>query len=155
VQLIIVLFLAADALAAIGFEDHFIENRIRIAHLREGDDQITDAEAARDDVVRPADAMQQLRSAAGCLMGEVRHRSAGQVSSDIMCRKVLGILILLSLAALLGCENKLETGYAPKPLNASSTVRRGFYASPFTPEARAAELEREQELEARRPRPGY
>jgi hypothetical protein len=72
-----------------------------------------------------------------------------------MCRKVLAISILLAMSALIGCENKLETGYAPKPLNASSTVRRGFYASPFTPEARAAELEREQEIEARRPRPGY
>jgi hypothetical protein len=72
-----------------------------------------------------------------------------------MGRKLLAISILLSGAAILGCENKLETGYTPKPLNASSTVRRGFYASPFTPEARAAETEREQELEARRPRPGY
>jgi len=72
-----------------------------------------------------------------------------------MCRKLLGFSMLLLLSGLLGCENKLETGYVPKPLNASSTVRRGFYASPFTPEARAAELEREQELEARRPKPGY
>jgi len=72
-----------------------------------------------------------------------------------MRRKFLGLSMLLSLSAFLGCENKLETGYVPKPLNASSTVRRGFYASPFSPEARAAQSEREQELDARRPRPGY
>ena len=54
-----------------------------------------------------------------------------------------------------GCSNKLETGYEPRRLNTSQTVRRGYYASPFSPEAKAAQMERDQELEARRPRPGY
>jgi hypothetical protein len=63
----------------------------------------------------------------------------------------------IPLAALLaaGCASALETGYEPRPLSSSSAVRRGYYASPFTPEAKAAEMEREQELDARRPRPGY
>ena len=43
---------------------------------------------------------------------------------------------LLSLLA--GCGSTLETGYIPRPLGSSSTERRGYYASPFTPEAAAA-----------------
>lgn len=59
-------------------------------------------------------------------------------------------------AAVGGCSrgNTLETGYAYRPLSASPAEIRGFYAERFTPEARAAQLEREQELEARRPKPG-
>jgi hypothetical protein len=65
----------------------------------------------------------------------------------------LSISLLVTLVA--GCSNKLETGYEPRALNSSQAVRRGYYASPFSPEAKAAQMEREQELEARRPRPGY
>jgi hypothetical protein len=54
-----------------------------------------------------------------------------------------------------GCSNKLETGYEPRKLGASEAERRGFYAAPFTPEARAAQLQRDEEFDARRPRPGY
>ena len=64
-------------------------------------------------------------------------------------------LLLFAFFALIGCQSGLETGYKPRPLNSSQTVRRGYYASPFSPEAKAAQYEREQELEARRPRPGY
>lgn len=67
-------------------------------------------------------------------------------------RSIVATLIVLSLV---GCKQGLETGYQPRSLNSSSTVRRGYYASPFTPEAKAAQLEREQELDARRPKPGY
>ena len=65
------------------------------------------------------------------------------------------IVTSLLLFALVGCQEGLETGYKPRPLNSSHTVRRGYYASPFSPEAKAAQYEREQELEARRPKPGY
>lgn len=41
-----------------------------------------------------------------------------------------------------GCGSKLETGYAPRKLNDSDAERRGYYAAPFSPEARAAEAER-------------
>ena len=71
---------------------------------------------------------------------------------QLVRRAIVATLIGLSLA---GCKQGLETGYEPRSLNASSTVRRGYYASPFTPEAKAAQLEREQELEVRRPKPGY
>lgn len=67
------------------------------------------------------------------------------------------LLMLLVVVIVSGCASKLETGYKPRKLGASETERRGFYASPFTPEARAASTERGRDdaLDARRPRPGY
>ena len=47
--------------------------------------------------------------------------------------------------ALNGCGGmKLETGYQYRPLNASGTQRRAYYASPFSPEKAAAEQEERQ-----------
>ena len=63
------------------------------------------------------------------------------------------ILILICLAV--GCTETLETGYKPQALGASAAVRRSYYASPFTPEAKAPQMEQDQEMEARRPKPGY
>ena len=37
-----------------------------------------------------------------------------------------------------GCSSGLETGYVPRKLGSSNEVRRGYYAQPFTPEAKAA-----------------
>lgn len=65
-----------------------------------------------------------------------------------------GIIALLALG-LCSCSSTLETGYKPRPLDASPEMRRSYYASPFTPEAKAAQMEKEQEMEIRRPRPGY
>jgi hypothetical protein len=59
------------------------------------------------------------------------------------------------LMAVPGCSDALETGYKPQPLKDSDTVRRSYYAPAFTPEAKAPQMEREQEFEARRPKPGY
>ena len=54
-----------------------------------------------------------------------------------------------------GCgQATLETGYQPRLLKDSPAMQRAYYASPFSPEARAPALERDQEIEARRPRPG-
>ena len=64
-------------------------------------------------------------------------------------------LIAGTLMLLVGCTSTLEDGYKPKRLGVSDATRRAYYASPFTPEAKAASLERDQELEQRRPRPGY
>ena len=62
----------------------------------------------------------------------------------------------VALVALAGCGgNELETGFKPQPLGSSAAVRRGYYASPYTPEAKAAEVERDQEQDLRRPKPGY
>ena len=64
-------------------------------------------------------------------------------------------VLITFVASLVGCTSALEDGYKPRKLGASDAARRSYYASPFTPEAKAANLEREQEIEQRRPRPGY
>jgi hypothetical protein len=46
-----------------------------------------------------------------------------------------GGAMLLSAA---GCTASLADGYRPKPLDASSSQRRAYYATPFTPEAENA-----------------
>ena len=66
--------------------------------------------------------------------------------------KWLWISMTLGLA---GCSSTLEDGYKPRRLGASDAERRSYYASPFTPEAKPALADREQEIEARRPKPGY
>ena len=68
-----------------------------------------------------------------------------------MGRWVLASLII----GLAGCTSTLEDGYKPHRLGASDAVRRSYYASPFTPESKVAASDRDQEVEARRPRPGY
>jgi hypothetical protein len=66
--------------------------------------------------------------------------------------KFLAVLGVLWFA---GCgTDSLETGYKPRPLKDSPAMRRSYYALPFTPDAKAPQLEKEQEFEARRPRPG-
>jgi hypothetical protein len=51
---------------------------------------------------------------------------------------LLTLLCVLSLAGTTGCGSKLETGYEPRQLGVSSAERKGYYASPYTPEAAAA-----------------
>ncbi len=46
--------------------------------------------------------------------------------------------MILLVVSLSGCASKLETGYQPRMLGSSSDVRRGYYAQPFTPEAKKA-----------------
>jgi hypothetical protein len=58
-----------------------------------------------------------------------------------------GLLALL----VCGCGPKLETGYEPRALNATSTERRGYYAAPYSKEAREAEDARQEQAESRRP----
>ena len=59
--------------------------------------------------------------------------------------------MLLGLLALSGCDTRLVTGYQPRRLGDSPAARRAYYAGKFTPEARAAEQERQEELRTRRP----
>jgi hypothetical protein len=70
-------------------------------------------------------------------------------------RRILPFILI----ALAGCSSTLETGYEPRKLGASEDVRRGYYARPFTPEARAAKQYEQDYGDAgaasRRPRPGY
>jgi hypothetical protein len=69
-------------------------------------------------------------------------------------RPLIAAGVLLIALPSGACSNKLETGYVPVKLNASPQQRRAYYAAPFSPEARAVP-DREEELNARRPRPGY
>lgn len=59
--------------------------------------------------------------------------------------------LLIAMGLLAGCSAKTETGYEPRHLGDSEAVQRGYYAAPFSPEARQAELERENDFSQRRP----
>ena len=63
-------------------------------------------------------------------------------------------LFVASLAicvGAVGCKSKTETGYEPRKLGDSLTVQRGYYAAPFSAEAREAEAARAQQGPDRRP----
>lgn len=73
-----------------------------------------------------------------------------------MLRNSIGLVFAAALVAgAFGCSEALETGYKPRALKDSGTVRRSYYASPFSADAKAPSMEREQEFDARRPKPGY
>lgn len=65
-------------------------------------------------------------------------------------------LLLLVLIGLCGChDHQLETGYVYTPLGTSTDKRRGYYADPFSPEARAAQADTPtQGVDLPRPIPG-
>ena len=48
-------------------------------------------------------------------------------------------VLFMFVASLVGCTSALEDGYKPRKLGASDAARRSYYASPFTPEAAAAQ----------------
>jgi hypothetical protein len=50
-------------------------------------------------------------------------------------KRVYFLPALTALILIAGCDPVLETGYKPRPLNASEPVRRSYYAPAFTPEA--------------------
>ena len=62
--------------------------------------------------------------------------------------------MILALLVLPGCDTRLVTGYQPRRLGDSPAVRAAYYAGKFTPEARAAEQERQEELRTRAPAVG-
>jgi len=55
-------------------------------------------------------------------------------------------LLMLGLLAICiaGCSSKLETGYEPHKLGDSLVVKRGYYAEPYSPEAQAAQQDRQK-----------
>ena len=66
-------------------------------------------------------------------------------------------IAILVLTCLAGCSSTLETGYVPRKIGSSDETRRGFYAQPFTPEAKAAK-DYQQEFgdnPTGRAKPGY
>ncbi len=57
------------------------------------------------------------------------------------------------MTGLAGCNTGLVTGYQPRRLGDSPAARRAYYAGKFTPEARAAEQDKAEDLKSRRPTP--
>jgi hypothetical protein len=71
---------------------------------------------------------------------------------------VRGCLIIAGATVMLltGCSSKLETGYEPRTIGSNESERRGYYAPPFSKEAREARDRAQLDAaDARRPRPGY
>ena len=64
------------------------------------------------------------------------------------------VLLLVALPAVAGCSNKLETGYEPRTIGSNEVERRGYYAAPFSKEAREARQKADADTDVRRPRPG-
>jgi hypothetical protein len=62
---------------------------------------------------------------------------------------------LLTCTLLAGCSNKLETGYEPRTIGSNEVERRGYYAAPFSKEAREARQKADVDTDVSRPRPGY
>lgn len=80
------------------------------------------------------------------------HRRANESTRKTLSALLLGAALT---GGLLGCRGRqLETGYVYTPLGSSPTQRRAYYAGPFSDEARAAQAERQTDLESRRPVPG-
>ena len=75
-----------------------------------------------------------------------------------MRRRPAVLVTLIATPLLLsagGCgTDRLETGYRPRPLNASQNQRNAYYASPFSPEARKAQLEVSRDEGFQNNRPG-
>ena len=66
---------------------------------------------------------------------------------------LLGVMTVTAVTAGagMGCNDGLVTGYQPRKLGDSPAARRAYYAGKYTPEARAAEQERAEEIRSRRP----
>ncbi len=79
----------------------------------------------------------------------------GEMTVSRMQRMIRLILASCLVTALTGCSNKLETGYAPRTIGSDDTERRGYYAAPFSKEAREARQKSDFDTDARRPSPGY
>ena len=55
-------------------------------------------------------------------------------------------LFLGCLALVAGCgAETTETGYHPRPLNSNDTIRKGYYAPPYSPQAREADAEKQRQ----------
>ena len=67
----------------------------------------------------------------------------------------IALIIVSITGALAGCSNKLETGYEPRTIGSNEVERRGYYAAPFSKEAREARQKADADPDVRRPQPGY
>jgi hypothetical protein len=53
------------------------------------------------------------------------------------------------VALLVGCSDRLETGYRPQRLGDSDTQRRAYYAAPFSPESQVPDEAKAERLHRR------
>jgi poly(3-hydroxybutyrate) depolymerase len=70
-------------------------------------------------------------------------------------KRVGSMMVVAAALAAAGCSNKLETGYEPRTIGSNETERRGYYAAPFSKEAREARQKADYDTDVRRPTPGY
>ena len=79
------------------------------------------------------------------------------MACTIRLMKHVTAVSLLVMVGICGCSNKLETGYQPRTIGSNETERRGYYAAPFTKEAREAreKMANDFDSNAGRARPGY
>jgi hypothetical protein len=76
------------------------------------------------------------------LIGYLRRTMRSAIEQSARAAATLVVAALAFIGAVGGgggCSSKLETGYKPRMLGSSEEVRRGYYAEPFTPEAKKAE----------------
>ena len=65
------------------------------------------------------------------------------MQQGIVRTNLLAALTIVAIGSVVGCSDKLETGWEPRRLDASPAERRAYYASPFTPEAAAAQQQQQ------------
>ena len=63
----------------------------------------------------------------------------------------MGVLLAGVVGGSIGCDTGLVTGYQPRRLGDSPAARRAYYAGKYTPQARAGEQEKAEEMRSRRP----
>lgn len=98
-----------------------------------------DAAATRPSQANPARSPARSNSGARLIdKGMGRGYVCTMVKAKVRTRRVA--VAWLALVVAPGCGTPtLETGYAPRPLSDTGTQRRGYYAGPFSKEAREAE----------------
>jgi hypothetical protein len=65
------------------------------------------------------------------------------MQQGIVRMMLLAGFTIAAIGSVVGCSDKLETGWEPHRLDASPAERRAYYASPFTPEAAAAQQQQQ------------
>jgi hypothetical protein len=63
------------------------------------------------------------------------------IRSRIVRRWAKRLVMAAVVSVAGGCGTQLETGYKPRPLDASADVRKSYYASPFSDNAEASSKE--------------
>lgn len=88
------------------------------------------------------------------MIEEVMPRTRPHSNATAKSAAALSFVAPAMLLFAVGCSSTLETGYQPRKLGASDEARRGYYAQPFTPEAKAAK-QFDQDFGDTKPKNGY